>query len=157
MIIFHTSPAQHYEKRRWDKFSELADRLNNGKQIVFTGTEAERDYVESIICRMKDRQNVMNFCGEIDLMDFAKYIRDAELVVTVNTLAMHLAIHFKVPTVAIIGGTPASVVVPPYLKNFRYVEDPGLKYYDPETGEYPIRKNEITVDQVMEKVNDLCA
>lgn len=41
---------------------------------------------------------------------------------------MHLGVALKVPTFAIIGGTPASIVAK-RSKNFRYLEDPGLKDY----------------------------
>jgi ADP-heptose:LPS heptosyltransferase len=49
----------------------------------------------------------------------------------VNTGIMHLAIALNIPTVAIISGSPAEVVVP-IGKSFRFVENKDIKQIDVE-------------------------
>lgn len=151
-IVVHVSPAQDHEKRRWDKFNQLLPRLVKeiGLPIALTGTYKDRHWVQWIAGGINPYFN--NMCGDTSIAELASLIKQAKFVVTVNTFAMHLAIALGTPTVAIIGGTPASVVAPIGNPNFRYVEDAGLAEYDPETGLYPIRINEITVDQVMEQI-----
>jgi ADP-heptose:LPS heptosyltransferase len=77
-----------------------------------------------------------------DLFSLENLLKSVPLLITVNTFTMHLGIALGVPTVAIIGGTPASVVAPRDNPKFKYVENVD-------------NINAITVDEVMEKVDEL--
>jgi len=157
MIVLHPSPARDYEKRRWDKWPELADHLVMKYGAVnFTGTDDQFEYVQSIIKQMHCGHAAANLCGAFDIPEFAKFLKSAQLIVTVNTATMHLGIVLEVPTVAIIGGTPAKVVIPRDNPLFGFVEDPALAQWNVVEATYgKPRINEITVEQVMEKVEEM--
>lgn len=155
MIILCPSPARDYAKRRWDKWPQLADAIvEKYGAVEFVGTTDQWDYVSRIICQMKYAYAVRNRCGEFEMLDFMKFIQQAKLVVTVNTFTMHAAMALEVPCVAIIGGTPASIVIAEGQKNIAYVEDPALADWDDGRYGEP-RINEITVEQVMEKIDGI--
>jgi len=155
-IVIHASTRQDYDKRRWDQFTGLGDMIvEQYGNVIFTGSYANLGYVEEIRQKMKHKDQSANLVGILGVQEFAELLCSTKLLVTVNTFAMHLGIALKVPTVAIISGTPVSVVAPMGNPLFRYVEDPGLAEYDPETAKYPIRINEITPEQVMAKIKEL--
>lgn len=156
-IVLCPSPARDYEKRRWDKWPELADQLV-GKfgAIVFVGTEDQTEYVWGIINQMHCGHAAKNLCGSFDVLELMKFLQEARLIVSVNTFTMHAGIVLEIPTVGIVGGTPASIVAELNNPLFRYVEDPALADWNPDTATYGTpRIQEITVEQVMEQVNEI--
>lgn len=145
MWVIHPLPGRDYDKRAWDWFPSLADLVivrGYTDKICFTGTEEQFLYVNDIIKKMVYGDWACNRCGLYDLIDLVSLLKRAEMVITVNTMTMHLAATLALPTVAIIGGTSADVVAPCDQFNFKYVENVD-------------NINEITVDQVMEKIEEL--
>jgi ADP-heptose:LPS heptosyltransferase len=144
LIVIAPSPARDFEKRRWDKWAELADRIleEQNTEIYFIGTLKQGEYIETVELQMKHHRRSFNLCGCHDIEEIPGVIKECDLLITVNTFTMHLGIALGVPTVAIIGGTPAEVVAPKNNPKFRYVENVD-------------NINAITVDEVMEKVDEL--
>jgi len=143
-IVINPSPARDYDKRRWNKFAELADRLHVKyvATITFLGAPEQYRYISSIMYEMEYRIFAENYSRGNDIPYVIKTLQDSDLLITVNTMPMHLGVVLKVPTVAIIGGTPASIVAPKDNPNFRYVENVD-------------RINDISVDEVMDQVEEL--
>jgi len=112
-------------------------------EIGFVGTKDQAEYIDSIIAGLSRQEYVFNYAkSDITIMQSSRVIENAKLLITVNSLPMHIGIARDVPTVAIIGGTPAKVVAPCDNPKFRYVENVD-------------NINAITVDEVMEKVEEL--
>ena len=142
-IIICPSPARDYDKRRWDKFAYLADNIiESYGSVIFVGMADQWDYVEQIRRGMRHKQESINICGRLSWGELVRLLSESRLVITVNTATMHLAVAMEVPTVAVIGGTPAYIVAPRNCKNFRYVENVD-------------HINDITVEDVMEKIREL--
>jgi ADP-heptose:LPS heptosyltransferase len=110
--------------------------------------------VESLVHRIGDHQHVRNFAGRLSLIEMAALLKRVHLFVTINTGPMHIALALDVPTVAVIGGTPASVVCPRDNPRFQYLEDPALAAWDPRSPWLRSAPaiNSITVDAVFEAV-----
>ena len=148
-ILIAVSPARDYDKRRWSvvKFADLSNKIiaKYRDHVVFVGTADQEQYVWSIIERMPnhilEKHNgkivstigVFNRCGHYNVDKLADRINDAKLLITVNTMTMHLASALNVPCVAIVDAPSAEVVAHP---NVRQVIMP------------------CTVDEVMEAVNE---
>ncbi len=146
-IGIHTVCRQHFDRRRWAKehFVALAQKLiKDGYSVVFTGGKDDVDYVGDIAFRSGGRS-----LAGLTLTQTAAVISRARLFITINTLPMHMAVALNVPTVAIIGGSPARVVYPLDNPRFRYIEDPALRDYEPDDPwvRNP-RLNEITPEEV---------
>lgn len=146
-IGIHTACRQHFDRRRWaqEHFVALAQQLiKDGYNVVFTGAKDDVDYVGDIAFRSGGRS-----LAGLNLAQTAAVISRARLFITINTLPMHMAVALNVPTVAIIGGSPARVVYPLDNPRFRYIEDPALRDYDPDDPwvRNP-RLNEITPEDV---------
>jgi len=130
MILISPSPARDYDKRRWDGFNNLVRLLSSWYAVWVVGTKNQYGYVSTIIEQMPYCKNL---CGETNIHELAHLVRDAELLITVNTFTMHLASALNTPCVAIVDAVSAPIVAHP---NVRQVIMP------------------CTVDEVMEAVNE---
>jgi len=158
LIGMHTNCRQDREQRRWsrEKFVDLANRLidTHAAIILLTGGPEDRAYVEEIARAIRPGAPVRNLAGKLSLMEFAALLRRLAVFVTINTGPMHIAVALRTPTVAIIGGTPASVVFPLNCPLFQSMMDPALEQWDPAElhPSYTPAIQNIRVDQVLEKI-----
>lgn len=161
LIGMHTNCRQDRAQRRWgrEKFIDLANRLVDASAatILLTGGPEDRDYVEEIARAIRPSARVRNLAGKLSLVEFAALLRRLAVFVTLNTGPMHIAIALRTPTLAIIGGTPASVVFPLNQPLFQYLMDPALVHWDPAKsgGSYTPEIQSIRVEQVLEKIQIL--
>lgn len=81
--------------------AELAKRYNASFFVV--GAPGDRDYADEVIAAMDEP--VQNFCGDTTLVDLAALIGKADLFVTVDTGATHIAATTGVPMVTMYGCT----------------------------------------------------
>ena len=93
--------------KTWPKeyFAEVVRQLANRYDAAFfiVGAPNDRDYADEVIQVMEPA--VLNFCGETSLTDLAALIGAADLLVTVDTGATHIAATTGVPMVTMYGCT----------------------------------------------------
>lgn len=103
-VVFHTgasTPAREWCLEGW---RGLADRfLQEGRQLVLTG-RGER--AEQFTRQLSQNGQIRNLCNQLNWNDFVQIIQNASLVVSVNTVTIHLAAASKTPTIAIFIKTP---------------------------------------------------
>ncbi|SDP05297.1 glycosyltransferase family 9 protein [Selenomonas ruminantium] len=96
-----------FELKTWPKeyFVEVVDALAEHYDAAFfiVGAPNDRAYADEVIAAM--HQPVMNFCGETSLVDLAAIIRKADLLITVDTGATHIAATTGVKMVTMYGCT----------------------------------------------------
>ena len=112
MIVINASPGRDYDKRRWDKFPAFVLYLPLLDELVFIGTKDQREYVGNVIGIV----NGQNRCGRTSINDLAKLLKSADILITVNTMPMHLASALNVPCVAIVDAPSAEVVAHPNVR-----------------------------------------
>lgn len=134
IAAFHTNTRTTQDLRRWPYFPELADRLE-GYTIAFTGSLEDRPYIDGLRVKMKGPS--LNLGGIFTVEGLAVFLNSCSLVVSVNSFPMHLARALNVPTVAIVGATPAEVVCNP-SSQFRYIENMNL--------------SKVTVEEVLHEI-----
>lgn len=99
-------PGAADSAKRWTPsgFAELADILaKRGKNIVFTGGVEETQLIANIQSQMSSPSTSM--VGKADLCQLAFILKNAELAITHDSGAMHIASYFGVPVVALYGPT----------------------------------------------------
>jgi ADP-heptose:LPS heptosyltransferase len=104
-----------YGSRRWpaDRFATVARSLDaEGAHVVLTGGVEDRDRALAI-ARAAALGPERVLAGRIDLTAFAATVADAELVVSVDTGAAHLASAYGTPSVVIFGPAPVEEWGPP--------------------------------------------
>jgi 3-deoxy-D-manno-octulosonic-acid transferase/heptosyltransferase-1 len=101
------NPVAKWDTKLWvrERFSRLGDRIiaETGLELVFTGSRADRTYVEDIIKGM--RQRAIDLVGKVTLRELAYLMEGARLTVSTDTGPMHLAASVGCPVVAIFGPT----------------------------------------------------
>ncbi|MCA9396809.1 MAG: lipopolysaccharide heptosyltransferase II, partial [Candidatus Omnitrophica bacterium] len=110
--VFH--PGANWDLKRWPAacYAELAHSLvRNGKQIVFCGSDRDRDLAEEIIRIAGIR--AVNVCGETSLEDLMQLIGNASLLVSNDSGPLHLAAGLDVPFIGIYGPTSPDATSPP--------------------------------------------
>ncbi len=103
-------PGAAQPDKRWpiERFAELADKIGSrfGMQIVATGSQGEREYIEAI------GRRVVNLAGKTAVRELIPLMRKASLVVSNDTGPGHIAAALSVPIVMIFGPTNPARVCP---------------------------------------------
>ncbi len=103
-----TWPSKCWPEERW---SELGDALTReGKQVVLTGSPAEREVVERIASAMQSAPVIL--AGRLRFREAAALIARASLCVSSDSGTMHVAAAVGTPTVSLFGPTPPSRYAP---------------------------------------------
>ncbi|SHE94151.1 glycosyltransferase family 9 protein [Schwartzia succinivorans] len=97
-----------FELKTWPKeyFAEVVKNLAKEYDASFfvVGAPGDRGYSDEVIKEMASVK-VQNFCGDTNLVDLASLISMADLLVTVDTGATHIAATTGVPMVVMYGCT----------------------------------------------------
>lgn len=98
---FTTRPQKHWFDDAW---RELARRLRarTGLVPVLLGGPGDRPAADALV---RGDGGIVDLAGRTDLAQAAAIVRDAGLVVGVDTGLTHMGIAFDVPTVALFGST----------------------------------------------------
>ena len=97
-IIIHTVSNTHPTLSK-EAFAELADKLKYKKEIIFTGSEKDSDFIKYIQSLMK--LSSINLAGKTSLTEYFSLIKNASFVVSIDTSAPHIAAALNVPVVSI--------------------------------------------------------
>lgn len=110
-----------FELKTWPKayFADVVKQLAKEYDASFfvVGAPGDREYSDEVIKEMEPVK-VHNFCGDTNLVDLASLISMADLLVTVDTGATHIAATTGVPMVVMYGCTSPDRWHP-YNKNAR--------------------------------------
>jgi len=146
-VVLFPGCGKYYPMKRWDKFSELADRLSD---VAVVGTEEDMDlshsyfypdwirnffsgfHYDGIVTKtarffgkrynrpFKFGKHVKNYIGQLNLADTAALIKQAGLLIGNDGGITHMAAALDIPTVAIFGPTsPIGIRV--HRKNILYI------------------------------------
>lgn len=115
-LLKHLPPAQMkialcvkgtFPLKTWSKeyFAEVVRELRKKFDAAFfiVGAPNDKDYADEVIAEMGG--GVENFCGETSLIDLAELFRRADLFITVDTGATHIAATTGIKMVTMYGCT----------------------------------------------------
>ena len=96
-----------FELKTWPKeyFAQVVSDLAKQYKASFfiVGAPNDREYADEVIAAMDEE--VLNFCGETSLVDLAALVGRADLLITVDTGATHIAATTGVPMITVYGCT----------------------------------------------------
>lgn len=105
---FVIAPGSVWETKRWgtDKYRDLSQIAyhSRGWVTVVVGSSSERGLGDRIMADGSDVR-VINSCGELSPLEVGALMEKAEVVVSGDTAAAHLATAVNVPQVIIYGST----------------------------------------------------
>jgi heptosyltransferase-2 len=97
------APGSVWATKRWPGYAELASALGSDVRVVVVGAEADRELANAILGAASGR--AIDATGKLSLLASAELIGRAALVVTNDSLPLHLASAMDTPTLAIFGPT----------------------------------------------------
>lgn len=161
-IVCIHAPSSH-ESQRWlpERFADLSDKLSEKYQcqIIFTGLEKEREYVNSIVAQIKNNDAVQNLAGRTNFGELAALLEKARLLITIDTSALHLASATKTPTIALFGPTIPYFWGPSYPRSTYIWKEKvvcvGCRRYSCIYNKNYECMRSITVNDVLQKVEEL--
>lgn len=105
--FFIVFPTASMSVKRWplDRYAYLARKIQQqtGMTLVVCGTAHDRAVVEEFLSLIPDVA-IMNFIGKTNIREFIELIGHAELVVTNDTSAYHIAVAKQCNVALICGG-----------------------------------------------------
>ncbi len=81
--------------------NNLRGQIKN--RIVLTGAPREKDFVENIYNALDNTENILNIAGKTSLMELAKFISGASVMLSTDSGVAHLANALGVYTVVMFG------------------------------------------------------
>lgn len=109
------APTSRWSAKQWpaDRFALLSRALlDQGLRVVLVGAAAERDQVAPLLDLARDNDRVLDLVGKTSLAQLMAAIERASLVVANDSAALHIAVGFNRPLVALYGPTRVQRVGP---------------------------------------------
>lgn len=97
------APGSVWATKRWPAYPELARHLAGDARIVVVGASADHELATEIVNAAPER--TIDATGKLSLLAAAELIRRCALLVTNDSLPLHLASAMNTPTVAVFGPT----------------------------------------------------
>ncbi|PPI22961.1 glycosyl transferase [Rathayibacter sp. AY1B1] len=138
-----------YGSREWpeERFAAVARSLAaEGHRVVYTGGANEADRARRV-AELAGTGEVL--AGVLALSEFAAVVAAAEVVVTVDTGAAHLASAYGIPSVVIFGPAPPEAWGPPASGPHRVLTDASLRRGDVFSAEPDPALLAVQVDDVL--------
>ncbi|MBU4590009.1 MAG: glycosyltransferase family 9 protein [Candidatus Omnitrophica bacterium] len=145
---------KNLKKERIVELIRLLDKEVDAK-IVLLGGPLEKEINEYIEKALNHR--VINSGCENTLKDFAALINNCSLIITADTLALHIAIALERPVVALFGPT-CHQEIDLYNRGHKMVTEAGCApCYKNSCDKKPSCMDMIQLDSIVEKAKDLAA
>lgn len=110
------APTSRWPGKRWpiERFAELARRLLRGGvgAVVVVGSKSERDQCEHLLSAGAAEPRIIDLVGRTSVGGLMALIERAALVVANDSAAIHMAVGFSRPMVALYGPTDRTRVGP---------------------------------------------
>jgi len=120
--------AQHETKKaNPGMLADICDKINF--PVIISGGKGDRALAESILSRIRVNKSIRDTSGKLSLIQSARLVKNAGLVITHDTGLMHIAAAFKKRIISIWGNTIPEFGMYPYLPDpsSRIFEVKGLK------------------------------
>lgn len=137
-LAFHTIAENDPMKLRdwgidnWVGLTRLIIK-NRSTHIFLLGSEKDCAWYDLYLDSLtnEERNWVIVISGWTQIQDLPYVLTElVSALVCINSSLMHIAVASGCPTLAIVGGTPAHVILPKSVK-VRAIEDPALEWYNP--------------------------
>lgn len=106
-VVMHIGTSDNFCERRWapQRYAELAELLRDrySCQIILTGLPEESHLIRATQMHLKSRDGIFDLSGRLDFAEYFALITAADLVVSADTAAVHLASAVQVPVAGLYG------------------------------------------------------
>ena len=139
------APGSQRAEKMWpiEKYHEVIERLKKNKNyfIGITGSKAEKN----LSLNFPNDKNVIDFRGEINLVEFGALISKADIVVGNDSSPIHIASGFEKPfVIGIFGPGKRDLGFFPYTEKSNVIED--NEFYENNIVKIPKKRHEYKKD-----------
>ncbi|MEL7473394.1 MAG: glycosyltransferase family 9 protein, partial [Planctomycetota bacterium] len=108
------APTSRWASKRWpiERYDALAERLRSNYRVVVVGGPGERPQCAPLLHRATHDPRVIDCVGQTSVGGLMRLIERSSLVVANDSAALHMAVGFDRPTVALFGPTRVDHVGP---------------------------------------------
>lgn len=107
VAVMHIGTSENFHERRWapQRYAELAELLRDrhGFQILLTGLPDELHLIRATWQHLKSVERIHDLGGQLKFADYFAMITVADLVISADTAAVHLASAARIPVVGLYG------------------------------------------------------
>lgn len=150
------APTSLWEGKRWpiERFAELAKRIaDSGLNIVVVGAPGEEPQCQHLLELVKQGVPIVDRVGKTSIATMMAIIEQSQAVVANDSAALHMAVGFDRPIVALFGPTRKELVGP-YQQDDAVIQhiEPGDVMEHKRTEEGQRMMQRISVDEVWNKL-----
>jgi lipopolysaccharide heptosyltransferase I len=150
------APTSRWPGKQWPaiKFASLASTLaDEGKTIVIVGSRAEAASIQPLLELATKHSCIRSFVGDTNLAELMNLIEHSSLVVANDSAALHIAVGFHRPTVALFGPTRIDHVGP-YQRDDDVIQHlrPDDRFNHKDTASGQSMMDRISVAEVLDAV-----
>ena len=115
--------TQH-KSQRWqtEKWVEVINHLILQKNtfVILTGTENDLEEINYLLNKIEKKEKIIIAAGETNLRELFALVKQLNLIISIDTSAVHIAAAFNIPTITLYGpGNPETWH--PWQKNAKWI------------------------------------
>lgn len=156
------APTSRWSSKRWpaERFAQLAPHLRRAgfDRLVIVGGRDERSQIQPLLDLAQRDNSIIDLVGATTVGGLMAVIAGASLVVANDSAALHMAVGFDRPYVALFGPTDVSLVGP-YRGDQWVIQPPvdpaALNHKDASLGSSIMER--ISLSQVIERIDQRLA
>lgn len=154
IVIF--SPSTIWTSKHWTEeyWAELLDKLAPEYNVIFTGTEKDKELIERITSKSAT-SDYLSLAGKTNLFQLIELFNRAKYLIAPDTGPAHIANATQVPSIIMIFGSTGFKRTPPFGEKHRALSaeltcQPCFKRKCPKTANYMECMKKITPDKIIE-------
>lgn len=127
------APTSRWPAKRWpaDRFARVAESLlSTFNSVILVGGPNEQDQIIPLIELSSRNAKVINLVGHTSVAQLMALIQSSSLVIANDSAALHMAVGFDRPSIALFGPT-ATQLVGPYQKHNRSADSRVIQHITP--------------------------
>jgi len=98
-VLLHPGVSERKREYPRELWIETAKQLSGDFQLLFTGGKSEKELTSYL--QQQAGENTFSLGGMLSLQEFILLIKKAHLVISVNTVSIHLAAAFQTPQIVL--------------------------------------------------------
>lgn len=107
VVIMHIGTSDNFMERRWppSNYAALCELLirKHGMKVILTGLADEKYLVQETISHLSIGVHVIDLSGKLTFQEYFDLIASADLVISADTAAVHIASAFDIPVAGLYG------------------------------------------------------
>ncbi|MCA9299619.1 MAG: glycosyltransferase family 9 protein, partial [Phycisphaerales bacterium] len=112
--VIAVAPTSRWASKRWpiDRFASVVEALVDSSAVAIVGAGGERAQCAPLLERFQEDDRVLDLVGRTSIGDLMRLVEGASLVLANDSAALHMAVGFDRPIVALYGPTDVTRVGP---------------------------------------------